>query len=348
MLKLRLGTVVTAHPLVVLIDGDERRAWADEAMVGPCEAGDEVVVNTEAVDIGLGSGGFDIVHVNLTRGLEAAGAEGEHVMKLNYTSMQHPVGSIERPVAGDGGEEGAAPTGVPVLAIGLHGHLAPAAWAVAEAAGESDAEIRVAYVQTGGGALPGSFSRDVHELRRRGLLVEHVTAGPAYGGQSEAISLIGALDAAGARGWDTVIAGPGPGILGSGTVYGHGGMMALDVLNAAIALDMPAVLSPRLSKGDPRPRHQGLSHHTEAVLALALGEIEVPLPDGLEDLAFHIAGLDGGQRKVTLRPADTDAYGDSGLSRRSMGRDLEEDPIFFAAPLAAGRRLAELVLHPGD
>lgn len=349
MLKLRRGTVVTAHPLVVLVDGAERRAWADEAMVGPCEAGDEVVVNTEALDIGLGSGGFDIVHVNLTRGLGAGGAEGEHVMKLNYTSMQHPVASIERPVSDDdGGDATPAPAGIPVLAIGLHGHLAPAAWAVAETAGESEAAIRVAYVQTGGGALPGSFSRDVQELRRRGLVVEHVTAGPAYGGQSEAISLIGALDAAGARGWDAVIAGPGPGILGSGTVYGHGGMMALDVLHAAISLGMPAVLSPRLSKGDPRPRHQGLSHHTEAVLALALGEIEVPLPDGLEDLAFHIAGLDGGQRKVTLRPVDTDAYATSGLSRRSMGRDLEEDPIFFAAPLAAGRRLAELVLHPGD
>ena len=35
--------------------------------------GDEVVVNVEALDLGLGSGGFDVVHVNLTRGLEGGG-----------------------------------------------------------------------------------------------------------------------------------------------------------------------------------------------------------------------------------------------------------------------------------
>ena len=36
--------------------------------------GDELVVNVQARDLGLGSGGFDIVHVNLTRGL--AGERG--------------------------------------------------------------------------------------------------------------------------------------------------------------------------------------------------------------------------------------------------------------------------------
>ena len=67
--------------------------------------GDEVVVNVAALDLGLGSGGFDVVHVNLTRGLEAAHeavaarrqVESRHVMKLNYTSLQHPVDPVERP-----------------------------------------------------------------------------------------------------------------------------------------------------------------------------------------------------------------------------------------------------------
>ena len=44
-------------------------------MVGEVEVGDEVVVNIEALDLGLGSGGFDVVHVNLTRGLDGGGAE---------------------------------------------------------------------------------------------------------------------------------------------------------------------------------------------------------------------------------------------------------------------------------
>ncbi len=30
-----------------------------------------MIVNVQALDLGLGSGGFDVVHVNLTRGLDA-------------------------------------------------------------------------------------------------------------------------------------------------------------------------------------------------------------------------------------------------------------------------------------
>ena len=42
----------------------------------------------QAFDLGLGSGGFDIVHVNLTRGLNGDGAGKAHAAKLNYTSLQ--------------------------------------------------------------------------------------------------------------------------------------------------------------------------------------------------------------------------------------------------------------------
>lgn len=327
MLKLRRATVVSGDPLEVRLDGDEapRRAWADQAMVGPCEAGDEVIVNVEALDLGLGSGGFDVVYVNLTRGLAGEGSEGEHVMKLNYTPLQHPVATIERKA---GAERRPA---VPVLAIGLHGHLAPAVWAAAEAG------VSVGYVQTGGGALPGSLSRDVSELLDRGLLAGQVTAGPAYGGRQEAITLVGALDAASSLGWKAVIAGPGPGILGSATAYGHGGMAALDVIHAGLSLKAPVLLSPRLSEGDPRPRHQGLSHHSRAVLELALGPVELPVPAGYFDL------LPEGLERVVPVEVDLEGYAASGLPRRTMGRDLEEDRAFFAGPLAAGTRLAGLI-----
>ena len=40
------------------------------------------------------------------------------------------------------------------------------------------------------------MSRDVAELRSRGLLTGHLTAGAAYVGEAEAISVVGALDAA--------------------------------------------------------------------------------------------------------------------------------------------------------
>lgn len=327
MLKLRRANVVTADPLEISLEGSEeiRRAWADEALVGSCEAGDEVIVNVEALDLGLGSGGFDIVHANLTRGLAGEGSASEHVMKLNYTSLQHPVGTIERRAGTTPGEA------VPVLAIGLHGHLAPAAWAAAEAGAGS-----IGYIQTGGGALPGCFSRDVKTLLERGFLAGHVTAGPSYGGIGEAITLIGAVDAASSLGWKGVIAGPGPGILGSATTFGHGGMAALDVIHAAQALGFPALLSPRLSAGDPRGRHQGLSHHSQTVIELAMGEFELPMPEEFLDLA-------GGRPGTVAMSVDLEGYGNSGLPRSTMGRDLAEDEPFFAGPLAAGARLAELI-----
>lgn len=334
MLRLRRGTVVEAEPLTVEVAGERRRAWADVGMVGECVVGDEVVVNTAALDLGLGSGGFDVVHVNLTRGLEGGKLPaGVHVFKLNYSSLQHAVDPAEAPTDAPARPE----RPMPVLVLPLHGHLAPAAWALAEARPDA----KVGFVQTAGAALPGSLSRDVKELRSRGLLVESVTAGPSYGGDAEAISTVGALHAAALeRGWDAAIAGPGPGILGSDTRYGHGGMAALDSAHAALGLGLPTLLSPRLSMGDPRPRHRGLSHHTASVLELLLAEVAVAVPEGEEGL---LEGDPAARHRVVSAVSDLAGYGASGLPRRSMGRDLEEDPLFFAAPLAAGTALAGML-----
>ena len=123
--------------------------------------------------------------------------------------------------------------------------------------------MRIGYVQTVGGAFPGALSDIVRELRERGLLAGHVTAGAAFGGEEDAITVAGALQAGfAAEGWDAAIAGPGPGILGSATMLGHGGLAALDTAHAALALSSRTLLVPRMSQADPRPRHHGLSHHT--------------------------------------------------------------------------------------
>ena len=342
-LTLKRGVVVSTDPLAVEVDGEHRAAWADEVLLGEMREGDEVVVNTAALDLGLGSGGFDVVHINLTRGLDGGGAGDAHVMKLNYTSLQHPVEPCERPVdIGRFETDAKRPKGTarvaPVLALPLHGHLAPAAWAAADAA----PGLRVGYVQTGGGALPGSLSRDVRELRERDLLVGHVTAAPAYGGEHEALSVVGAIDAAVASlGWDAVLVGPGPGIIGSETRLGHGGIIALDNAHAGLALGLPTAICPRLSASDPRERHRGLSHHTCTVLELLLAPVDVPLPDDATDLVAAIEELSGHNHRPQLVRYALAAYSASGLPTRTMGRDLDDDPLFFAAPLSAGRYLAE-------
>lgn len=360
MLRLRRARVVSVAEaderiarLTVMLEGtdEEREAIAYPGLTGPVAVGDEVVLNVEARDIGLGSGGFDVLHCNLTRGLAGGGGDA-HVMKLNYTSLQHGVEPIERPV------DAAEAEPMPVLVLPLHGHLAPVAWSAAEAR----PGLKVGYVQTAGGGLPGTLSRDVAELRSRGLLAGHVTAGPAYGGEDEAIGLVGALDAAGELGWDAVVAGAGPGILGSETRYGHGGMATLDTAHAALALRMPTLVSPRLSAADPRPRHRGLSHHTAAVLELLLAPVQVPVPEveaaewptpeaGREPgpepgMLDELREACGDRHDLAVQPVDLEGYAASGLPVRTMGREIGEDPLFFAAALASGRALTAAASDP--
>jgi Protein of unknown function (DUF3866) len=337
-LELRRGVVVDEDPLTVEVDGKRRPAWADTMLLGEMREGDEVVVNVAALDRGLGSGGFDVVHVNLTRGLDARVDGDEHVIKLNYTSLQNLVEPVELPARSirRGGAMATPERGggaMPVLVLPLHGHLAPAAWAAAQAR----PGLRVGYVQAGGGALPGSLSRDVAELRERRLLAGHVTAAPAYGGEHEALSVAGALDAAAHQlGWDAALVGPGPGIIGSDTHLGHGGMAALDNAHASLALGLRTLLSPRLSASDPRERHRGVSHHTLTVLNMLLAPVDVAVPSGEPVATAQLAEAAGWRHRLHEAPVDLAGYAAAGLPASTMGRSIEADPLFFAAPLAAG------------
>ena len=372
MLKLRRATVLQADPppagrgeqrMTVALAAPapeptaERSAIADVALVGPCKVGDEVIVNVEALDLGLGSGGFDVVHVNLTSGLQAPGASGRNVMKLNYTSLQHTVVPVERDV------ELRVPLAGPVAVLALHGQLAPVAWAFSR--GRPDR--RLGYVQTSGGALPGAHSRTVAALLEQGLLAGHITAGAAFGGEHEAISTAGAVyHGLTELGWDAVACGPGPGIVGSSSRLGHGGMAALDSAHVALALGCPALLVARMSSGDARSRHRGISHHTLTVLDLLLEPVTVALPAGMRspvgsELRAGLGAVFG--KRAPERPAlsldverparitrhdwrraevDLPGYAASGLPAETMGRGIAADPLFFGAALAGGSALAEL------
>jgi hypothetical protein len=334
-LVLRRGRVAAVErdgPLARLrvdIGGDLRQAISYTSLTGPVERGDEVIVNCAALDLGLGSGGFDVVHANLTRGLDAPVEEGVHVMKLNYTPLQHPVTPFEESAP----ESAPLRGGGPVAVIALHGQLPCVAWA----AGQLAEGARIGYVQTAGGALPGALSDVVRELRKRDLIAAHVTAGPAFGGEADAITVAGALHAGfTGDGWDAAIVGPGPGILGSATQLGHGGLAALDSAHAALALSSRTLLVPRMSEGDPRPRHHGLSHHTASVLELLLAPVLVPLPRGSTDIAIVPEPHEWAEYEV-----DVAGYSGSGLPNRTMGRSAEEDELFFRAALAGGVALAK-------
>ncbi len=321
--------VTGEQQLIVDVEGrGPRGAIADSGTVGLSEVGDSVIVNTQAGDLELGSGGFDVVHVNLTRGLSGDGTPGAHVMKLNYSSLQHAVLPVES-------RSEQLPAGRPVGVCLLHGQLAPLAWAV----GQARSDTRLGYVQGAGGALPGSHSRTVGDLRERQLLGGFITAGACYGGEHEAITLAGAIAYGIAElGWEAVVCAPGPGIIGSGSKLGHGGMAALDAAHTALALGCPVVVAPRMSAGDERERHEGASHHTLTVLNLLLAPVSVGVPVGS---AGQIPS--GCGHLVSETEVDLDGYRASSLPSTTMGRSIDQDPIFFEAALAAGTLLAAQV-----
>src|SRR5215212_4338714 len=311
MLTLRRGrvsAVVSRADGLTRLEVDGSPCVAYPRLTGPVAVGDDVIVNVQARELGLGSGGFDVLHVNLTRGLGLPPPSRAHVMKLPYTPVQHAARHAE--------EEAALPDslgGMPVVCCSLHSQLAPVCAAVAG--------LRVAYVQLPGGALPVALSDTVRVLKERGLLGVAVAADACLAGDVECVNVYSALGWCAAEGFDVAVCAVGPGIVGTATGLGHGGLAAAIAVNAAAALGGRPVVAPRVSEADQRERHRGVSHHTRAVLDLCL--VEPAVPEQLEP---------DGWREAC-----------EGLPLAHMGRGPNEDPAFFSAAYAAGRLARSLI-----
>jgi hypothetical protein len=310
LLSLRRGRVTAIRERVdglVRLDVDGVDCVAYPSLTGPVALEDEVLVNVQARELGLGSGGFDVLYANLTRGLELGPEEGAHVMALPYTPLQHARVHVE-----EAGEPTAELAGMPVVCCSLHSQVAPACAALSG--------LRVAYVQLAGGALPVSLSDTVRLLKERGLVATTAAVAPCFDADVQCVSVASAL------GWargehDVALCSIGPGIVGTGTRFGHGGLAAAEAANAALSLGGIPVIAARVSGADERARHRGVSHHTDAVLALVRGE---PV--------------------LADSPAEGWREACEGLPLSHMGRGPDDDPEFFAAAFAAGlaaRGLAE-------
>jgi hypothetical protein len=294
--------VVERHAGLVRLEVDGASCVAYPPLTGPVALGDEVLVNVQARELRLGSGGFDVLHANLTRGLGLPPAPDAHVMKLPYTPVQAAVRHAE-----EDGPLAESLDGMPVVCCSVHSQVVPVCAALAGR--------RVAYVQLEGGALPVALSDALRLLRERGLLGVTIGAGACFGGDVDCVTVWSALAWAKAAGYEAVVCAIGPGIVGTGTRLGHGGLAAAAAANAATGLGGRPIVALRVSEGDPRERHRGLSHHAQAVLDTSLVEVSVPAP---EDAT--------GWREAC-----------AGLPLSHMGRGPDEDGAFFASAFAAGR-----------
>ena len=326
---LRRGTVTAIterHDGLVRLEVDGRPCVAYPGLTGPVALGDDVLVNVQSVELGLGSGGFDVLHANLTRGLGLPAQVGAHVMKLPYTPLQHAALHVEEGWSDDDPPDGLG--GLPVVCCSLHSQVAPLCAGLGRG-------LAVAYVQLAGGALPVTLSDTVRCLRERDYLRTTVAVGPCVGGELECVSPASALVACAALGLDAVVCAIGPGVVGTGSRFGHGAVAAADAVNAAGALGGRPVLAPRVSSADGRERHRGLSHHTLAVLELVRGEVLVAWPEGLE--------VPAEVGEVEIVDASDWRSACEGLPLSHMGRGADEEPWFFAAAYAAGALARGLV-----
>lgn len=330
--------------------GDEAWALAYTALTGLPAPGDRVLVNTTALDLRLGTGGYHfVIAIEGPSGVDAVAPFPGHLMKLRYTPHQCAVLAAEETET-RGADERDDLDLAPVVACELHSQ--PPAVAAGFLARLPDA--RIAYVMTDGAALPLAFSRLVALMRDRGLVHGVVTAGQSFGGDLEAINIYsGLLMARWALQSDLIIIGQGPGNAGTGTRFGFSGLQQADAANAAACLGGRPIICLRASAVDSRERHQAPSHHTLTVLDRAVRcRCAVPIardaPGGrrrrilaaLQQLQLH-------ERHDLL----TECRGSPGLdllqerdvSVTTMGRSVADDREFFLHASAAGAAAATMV-----
>lgn len=327
---LRKGKIieVTESGLVakIMVETDIgiRETLSYTSLTGPVKQGDTVVINTTAVDLNLGSGGADFVLINLDN-LPLIIKKSGHIMKLRYTPLQLKVWAEE--------EKQELPLEIknPVILAELHSMLLPAAlgvWAY-------NPKLTVGYIMTDGGALPIDYSQNVKRLKEIGYSFLTFTSGHAFGGDREAVTFYSALSLA-SRECDVIIAGMGPGVVGTSSIYGTTAIEVGTGINAVSALGGRPIVIPRIMQADKRERHSGLSHHTLTSLKIALAPSEVVFSDR------KWVALDLAPHKVVICKFPHLDYG--AFSLKTMKRGYGEETEFFQTAAAAGSFAASVLV----
>ena len=317
-----------------------RRAINYPSLTGPALQGDRVLLNETATRLSLGTGGYDFVIANLTNPVRPAPTEdhsGGHIIKGRYLPHQQAVLTLEeQPQYAEVWDRSL--DGLPVIVAQLHSQVAAAAAGLA-----LRGIAPVAYIMTDAAALPLSLSRLIVQLKQAELIDSTFTAGQAFGGDFETVTVHSALLAAkhicGAR---AVIVCQGPGNAGTGTQYGFSGLEQAALLDTVERLGGKPFAVVRASDADERERHRGISHHTRTALRLAYAKCFVGLPPGL---AFP--GLSRRHNKRTAESTDLalQILEDKFIALTTMGRSVQDDLLFFQAAAAAGIAAADELHH---
>jgi len=273
---------------------------------------------------------------------------GGHVMKLRYTPLQVDVLAVESQESPHHQLMKGADDleGMPVVCCGLHSQVPLVAAAIKQHA----PTLSVAYCMTDHAALVLPMSDLVRSSVAAGLLDATLTCGQAFGGDLEAVNLhSGLLAARHVAKADVAIVAIGPGVVGTATAFGHGGICQGEAINAVGSVGGIPVACLRMSFADERERHRGVSHHSLSALSrIALTPARVAVP-ALEtellntiQMQLESSGVWDVHERMNGGAEGTSATSLRGVKVTTMGRGIDEDPAFFEAAFAAGEIASRL------
>ncbi|QPK93680.1 DUF3866 family protein [Actinomyces sp. zg-332] len=339
----------------VLCNGHILKVMAYKSIIDTVKIGDSLLVEASAVAKKLGTGGLAFAVTNFDADFTDKMPEIGHIVKARYSPFQHMVMSIEEQDSPyhDVIKSKSSIEGLPVIVADLHSAL-PSVLAGIYA---SDPKAKVVYVMPDGAGLPIAFSKNVAVLKEKNWIYKTITCGQAYGGDGETINIYTALLAAKyVYNADVVIVTQGPGNAGTGTHFGFSGMQCADIFNAIGVLKGTPIGVLRLSNGDLRERHYGVSHHCLTTICEATYvPVHLPIPtfDGENKFEKELGkdfynlcikkiekALITSLSKHSLVPfASKSIYEDLcnvPVKLSTMGRNLEQDYSAFAAGYASG------------
>ena len=335
---------VNITKFVAVIENVEYHCVNFNDLTGTIHIGDKVLLNTTAVELQLGTGGFHFVVANLSNPCVNNLKQG-HIMKLKYTPMQMNYMTVEAQESPFHNlfNEVKSLNGMPVIIGSLHSVLAPCCIYLKSIR----PEIKICYIMTDGGALPIYISDVVRQLKKQGIIDKTITYGNAFGGDYECINIYTALIASReiAKA-DITIVCMGPGIVGTDTKLGFSGVEQSSITDAVNKLNgYPAVI-PRISFADKRARHFGISHHSLTVLEqLCCSRANVALP--IIKNSEHMTYIEKQIIEHNLKSLHNIYYVDSDditeiLNNNSsflkkMGKGFDEDNDYFIGCAAAGK-----------
>ena len=290
----------------VLFD-DNSTGYALVSVCGTLQTGDEVVVNTTAVDLNLGTGGHHVVHWIANKRSQTEQRPGE-ILKARYLSEQtevDPYVTVRQDLSG-----------ARVLLCALHSQLGAAAIGANSKA--------LGYVMTDQAALPLALSDLLADLKKANLVGLTATAGQAFGGDLEVINVPSGIAALLDHNCNEIIVAAGPGHVGTASQLGFSSLELAGHAATLSALGATVGICVRASELDPRERHQGVSQHMASILKATPTEIEVPIPVGAQ--SDWITALN--HRPYPVEPVDiATALQGSNVSVTTMGRPFALDAL---------------------